>query len=475
MSGHPRSHRSNRSHPNHSDFDDTALRAATGLAKAIAALVWASVLFPMLSIPAITSVWIAITCGPLFGLLAAVWSVLALFSWFLLSPKTFRQWVTVRLRVQWRTWGIYRSRWATVCTLCGLTAGLDGHVMVPSLRAVTIGVTSDALEVRILTGQSLADWQSRGDALAEALSAQRVTIRSIRPGSIRITAHHGDPLTTPIRLPRPARDTTPDLSRLWVGLTEAGERWRLPLLGQHILVAGATGSGKGSVLWSIIAAVGPTVRAGCARLVVVDPKGGMEFGRGQALFASLAHDNGEQTLAALRAVVAVMQKRAQRLRGKTRLHTPSVSAPLIVLIIDEIASLTAYLGDRKTRAEVEQLLGLLLSQGRAVGISVVAAVQDPSKDVLPIRQLFSIRVGLRMSEATQTAMVLGAAAREAGSLCDRISTSTPGVGYVCTDGNAEPLRVRAFHVTDSAIDDLVARFAPTRAHPRTSETEDRQS
>ncbi len=225
--------------------------------------------------------------------------------------------MTVRLRSSGAHGGIYRGRWATVCTLCGLTAGLDGHVMVPILRSVTIGVTSDVLEVRILTGQSLADWQSRGDALAEALSAQRVTIRSTRPGSIRITAHHGDPLTTPIQLPRPARGgTTPDLSRLWVGLTEAGERWRLPLLGQHILVAGATGSGKGSVLWSIIAAVGPAVRAGCARLVVVDPKGGMEFGRGQVLFTSLAHDNGEQTLAALRAVVAVMQKRAQRLRGE---------------------------------------------------------------------------------------------------------------------------------------------------------------
>lgn len=475
MPGHPRSHRSNRSHPNHADFDDTALRAATALGKVTAALVWASVLFPMISIPAITSVWIAITCGPLFGLFAAASGALALFSWFLLSPKMFRQWVTVRLRVQWRTWGIYRSRWATICTLCGLTAGLDGHVMVPSLRSVTIGVTSDLLEVRILTGQSLTDWQSRGDALAEALSAQRVTIRSTRPGSISITAHHGDPLTTPIQLPRLTTDTAPDLSQLCVGVTENGQRWRLPVLGQHILVAGATGSGKGSVLWSIIAAVAPAVRTGSVRVAIVDPKGGMEFGRGQRLFTALAHDNGAQTLALLRAVVAVMQKRAKRLRGKTRLHTPTAAAPLIVLIVDEIASLTAYLGDRKTRAEVEQLLGLLLSQGRAVGISVVAAVQDPSKDVLPIRQLFSIRVGLRMSEATQTAMVFGAAAREAGALCDRISTSTPGVGYVCTDGNAEPLRVRAFHVTDSASDDLVARFAPTGAHPRTSETEDRRS
>lgn len=460
MTGHSRSHRSNRSRHNESDFDAAVMVAVVAFAEAAVALVWASVLFPMISIPTITSIWIAFNCGPLFGLVATALWVLALLGWFLLSPRTFHQWVTIRLRVQWRTWGIYRSRWGTVCKLCGLTAGLDGHVMVPRLRSVTIGVTSDVLQVRILTGQSLADWQSRGDALAEALSAQRVTIRSIRPGSISITTHHGDPLTRPIRLPRRAADAASDLSHLCVGVTEAGEWWRLPVLGQHILVAGATGSGKGSVLWSIIAAVAPAMRTGSVRAAVVDPKGGMEFGRGQALFTALAHDNGLQTLSLLRAVVAVMQKRAQRLRGKTRLHTPTAAAPLILLVVDEIASLTAYVGDRKVRAEAEQLLGLLLSQGRAVGISVIAAVQDPSKDVLPLRQLFSIRVGLRMSEATQTTMVLGTAARDAGALCDRISPSTPGVGYVCTDGNAEPFRVRAFHVTDPDIDDLAARFSP---------------
>ena len=116
----------------------------------------------------------------------------------------------------------------------------------------------------------------------------------------------------------------------------------------------------------------------------------------------------------------------------------TVDEPLIVLIVDEIASLTAYIGDRKIRAEAEQLLGLLLSQGRAVGVSVIAAVQDPSKDVLPIRQLFSIRIGMRMTESSQTTMVLGAAARDAGAVCDQIPTTTPGVGYVCQDGTAEP-------------------------------------
>jgi S-DNA-T family DNA segregation ATPase FtsK/SpoIIIE len=112
-------------------------------------------------------------------------------------------------------------------------------------------------------------------------------------------------------------------------------------------------------------------------------------------------------------------------------------------------------------------LGLLLSQGRAVGVSVIAAVQDPSKDVLPIRQLFSIRVGLRMTESSQTTMVLGAGAREAGAVCDHIPTSTPGVGYVCIDGTSEPARVRAFHVTDPDIDYLTTNFA---THPQPAGT-----
>ena len=271
---------------------------------------------------------------------------------------------------------------------------------------------------------------------------------------------HRDTLANPIALHRPTRDTRVNPAHIGVGATEAGKWWRLPVLGHHILVAGATGSGKGSVLWSLLAGLGPGIWAGWTRVLVVDPKGGMEFGRGQKLFSGFAYDNGHATVELLRAATKIMQQRAQRLRGHTRLHRPSPDEPLIVLIVDEIASLTAYIGDRKVRAETEQLLGLLLSQGRAVGVSVIAAVQDPSKDVLPIRQLFSIRIGMRMTESSQTAMVLGTAARDAGAVCDQIPIATPGVGYVCQDGTAEPLRVRAFHVTDADIDYLTAQFAP---------------
>jgi len=187
------------------------------------------------------------------------------------------------------------QRWTAICTLHGLTAKLDDRTLVPALRSVTLGAACDVVVVRILTGQSVADWQNRSAALAEAFRARRVTIRSIKPGTISITAHHGDALAAPIRLPRPATDTAVDPSSVRLGVAETGMWWRLSVLGQHILVAGATGSGKGSVLWSIIAALAPGVRVGWVRLLVIDPKGGMEFGRGQKLFTGFACDNGDNT------------------------------------------------------------------------------------------------------------------------------------------------------------------------------------
>ena len=470
MSGSSKQHGTNNTHSTESDWDETITLIVMAIAKGLAVLAWWSVLFPMISIPVIVSLVIGFRYGPVFGFILAALAVLGLVAWSQLSPVTFHDWVTARVRTRWRTWSIYRHRWTAICTLHGLTAKLDDRTLVPALRSVTIGPATDVVEVGILVGQSVADWQNKSAALAEAFRAGRVTIRSLKPGAISITAHHGDALASPIRLRRSTRDTKLDPSRVGVGATEAGAWWRLPVLGQHILVAGATGSGKGSVLWSIIAGLAPGVRADWVRLLVIDPKGGMEFGRGQTLFTGFAYDNGDNTLGLLRAVTTVMQQRAQRLRGQTRLHTPTTAEPLIVLIVDEIASLTAYIGDRKIRAEVEQLLGLLLSQGRAVGVSVIAAVQDPSKDVVPIRQLFSIRVGLRMTESTQTTMVLGAAARDAGAVCDQIPTSTPGVAYVCHDGTSEPIRVRAFHVTDPDIDYLATHFAPVRPSAGTSDT-----
>jgi DNA segregation ATPase FtsK/SpoIIIE, S-DNA-T family len=247
-----------------------------------------------------------------------------------------------------------------------------------------------------------------------------------------------------------------------MAVAEDGQVWRLQLVGSHVLVVGATGAGKGSVIWSLLLQLAPRIRAGEVQVWAVDPKGGMELAAGQSLFARFAHGDsttaeGYETSFAdlLEEAVAVMRRRQDRLRGVTRLHEPSVGEPLIVLVIDELAALTGWVQDRNAKRRIEAALGLLLSQGRAVGVVVVGAVQDPRKDVLPMRDLFPTRIALRLNEAEQVGLVLGPGARNRGAMADQIPDSLPGVGYVAVDGIAEPVRVRFSHVTDTHIHQLV--------------------
>src|SRR6202165_4960454 len=428
--------------------------------KAAGYLLWMAILFPALSVPAFIRLAMTVRYGVGAGMLTAIGLGAGYGLWAALDPPSFESWIAQPLRQQFQMWWRYSRTWETVCALNGLSATHQDRIPPPLLRSVWIGKHTDVIDLRVVTGQSVDDWQKRTRELAAAWRADRLIIRATAPGEVRITITRYDFLPQPIRLPRPQASANVDLSAVPVGITDTRQWWRVPVLGHHLLIAGATGAGKGSVLWSLIAALGPCIKTGQVRLCVIDPKGGMELGAGAALFSAVSQDATDTTLDVLRKLVTVMHARANRLRGHTRLHTPTPSEPLFVVIIDAIAALTAYVTDRKIRTEIEHLLGLLLSQGRAVGISVVAAIQDPSKDTLPVRQLFTVRIGLRLTEASQTAMVLGQGARDAGAECDLIADTTPGVGYVMIDGTAQPQRVRAFHVTDANITDLTTRFSP---------------
>jgi S-DNA-T family DNA segregation ATPase FtsK/SpoIIIE len=254
-----------------------------------------------------------------------------------------------------------------------------------------------------------------------------------------------------------------------VGLREDGEPWRVKVLGTHMLVAGMTGAGKGSVLWSLLRSLGPEIRDGRVAVWAIDPKGGMELGPGRALYARFAVPSlddldapYERIVVLLEDAVKVMQRRAQGLVGVTRKHTPTVEEPLILVLIDEIANLTAYLTDRKAKDRINRALGLLLTQGRAVGVCVVGALQDPRREVMVLRNLFPDKVGLRLDGPAEVEMVLGDSAREQGAFCDRIPAGLPGVGYVRVDGVREPTRVRAGYVTDPDIAKMVVDYAAPR-------------
>ena len=156
--------------------------------------------------------------------------------------------------------------------------------------------------------------------------------------------------------------------------------------------------------------------------------------------------------------------RAERLRQQgARVHAPTTADPLLVVLVDEMAALTAYVGDRDLKKRADSALQLLLSQGRAAGVLVVAALQDPGKDVLPYRDLFPTRIGLRLLEDVQVDMVLGRSARQHGAECDQIPASLPGVGYVILEGHREPVRVRAAFVSDDDVAATVRDFAPSKA------------
>lgn len=465
----------------------SAVIAAWAGGRLAAAFAWL-LRHPVAAIPVVLFVGMAWEVHA-FGLWSIVassgmgFAVLAL--WGQCWPASFQVHVSWRLRGLWRGRWIYRYCWQPAMVTTGLAVVVDGREYLPQVRAVRSTGTVDVLRVRMLPGQTIEDWATAGPRLAQTFDAQECRVRSV-PGKRQELALWflvDDPLIKPVD-PLPV-DGPVDLGAVPVGRREDGLDYRLRLLGTHVLVVGATGSGKGSVIWSLLHGLGPAIRDGLTQVWALDPKGGMELAGGRGLFArfvygdpddaSTAHAYEHEFAEVLEDAVAVMRRRQAALRGVTRLHTPTAAEPLIVVVVDELASLTAYVTDRDAKRRIQAALSLLLSQGRAVGVSVVGAVQDPRKEVVALRDLFPTRVALRLSEAEQVGLVLGTGARDRGALCDRIPESLPGVGYVGIDGVAEPLRVRFAHLTDARIEQLVRDCSPqsvVRGHVQTVQAGD---
>ena len=137
-----------------------------------------------------------------------------------------------------------------------------------------------------------------------------------------------------------------------------------------------------------------------------------------------------------------------------------------MILVDEVAFLTAYQPDRKLRERIMNALATLTTQGRAVGYCVVAALQDPRKDVLAIRTLFPDRIAMRLDEPEQADMVLGDGARDRGAACELISpdpATGAGVAYVRLESEPDPVRVRAGWVADADIRAMADQCLPELA------------
>jgi S-DNA-T family DNA segregation ATPase FtsK/SpoIIIE len=397
--------------------------------------------------------------GPVVLAVGLVLMVGALGLWARRYPGSWDATAGRVLRGWWRSAWTYGVRWRAGMIFAGLGGRLDGHEWVPRVVRVRAGRYRDRVTVRMVVGQQPEDWERRSDALAHAFGARSCLVRPRpgRPGYLELTVGRADRLAQRVlALPIPAADAV-DLDGVPVGVTEDGEVWRLAVAGgAHTLVAGETGSGKSSVIWSLLRGLAPAIEAGWLQVWGCDPKGGMELAPGAPLFSRLAYRH-ESMVELLEDAAVWMEARCDRLRGLTRVHTPTVEEPALVVLVDELAHLTAYGPDPALRRRATGALSLLLSAGRAPAVTVIGALQDPRKDVVSFRDLFPVRVALRMVEAQQTKLVLGEGAHDRGAACERVPRSLPGVGYVLLDGQQYPTRVRTAWVSDDDIKATAAR------------------
>jgi DNA segregation ATPase FtsK/SpoIIIE, S-DNA-T family len=402
--------------------------------------------------------WFTITWIGLAALIA--WAVLVLVIWRCYWPSGFTRWVRTPARSTWRGW-VYRRRWPAVMTIADLAPVYRGRIILPVLVKVTSTRYVDRVAVRLVSGQCVADFAGRADNLAHGFRAMLCRVRSARSGAVVLEFVRRDALAAIIpALPIPDH---PDLTALPVGRREDGLPWLVRLHGTHILLAGATGAGKASLLWGLVRALFPLMRQGLVRVLAADPKL-MELAYGRIIFDTYGAYAADPVAVAvmLDQAVADMQARAARFAGHQRDHTPTREHPFTVVLVDEVAFLTAYQPDRKLRERIMNALATLTTQGRAVGYSVVAALQDPRKDVLTIRNLFPDRIAMRLDEPEQVDMVLGDGARDRGAACELISADPAvgaGVAYIRVEADPDPVRVRAGWVTDADIRAMAYQIA----------------
>lgn len=216
--------------------------------------------------------------------------------------------------------------------------------------------------------------------------------------------------------------------------------------GSHPLGAGATGTGKSEIIWGALRQCGPMIRDGLVRVWMIDLKGGTETEIGRPLFHRHATTIDEALGLLNEARDRMKTDQARQRSDGTRRDEVSAATPLDLIVIDEMAMLTAY-GDRSQVREALRLLAEIMTQGRSTLWTVAGFLQEPSKDILEVRELFTTRICLGVTAASHVDMVLGEGARERGALADEIPLDEEhaGIGFRIDKRSRLPRRLRIGH------------------------------
>jgi S-DNA-T family DNA segregation ATPase FtsK/SpoIIIE len=264
---------------------------------------------------------------------------------------------------------------------------------------------------------------------------------ALKAESIRIDRMPGKPHVG-IEVPNPERETihlreviesrqyreaetklTIALGKTIDGLNYVADLARMP----HLLIAGATGTGKSVAVNSLIISILYKARPDEVKFILVDPKR-LELG----LYEGIPHlatpiiTEPKRATSALKWAVREMEERYKRLAGWSVRNIdgfntevarrnfakdyddngePHKPLPFIVIIIDELADLMMVSGH-----EVEESITRLAQMARAVGIHLVLATQRPSVDVITglIKANFPSRISFRVSSKVDSRTIIDA-------------------------------------------------------------------
>lgn len=165
----------------------------------------------------------------------------------------------------------------------------------------------------------------------------------------------------------------------------------------HILIAGATGSGKSVCLNTLINSLLFRATPNEMRLLMIDTKR-VELSAYEGLphlYAPIAKD-GTEAVKIVRELVRILRERQEMLEAHGFTDISQTEYPRIVLVIDELADLVLMCKD-----EINPLLITLAQLGRAAGIHLILATQRPTVDV--VTGLLKANVPCRI--ALQTASI----------------------------------------------------------------------
>ena len=221
----------------------------------------------------------------------------------------------------------------------------------------------------------------------------------------------------------------------------------------HLLIAGATGSGKTVCLNSIVCCLLLHNSPDDVRFIMVDPKRVelVNFNAVPHLLAPVVVDT-DKAIKALRWLTQEMDNRyrqfakagARNIEGYNKDRSPGEVLPYLVLIIDELADLMLTAFD-----EVEHALCRLAQLARATGIHLVVATQRPSVDVITglIKANFPTRISFAVTSHVDSRTILDMVGAE--KLLGR-----GDMLYMPTEAS-KPKRLQGSFVSDAEIDRLV--------------------